>query len=111
MAFEDYFAPATTGTLSGAGMGAAMGGPIGAGIGAGVGLIGGLFQGSANSKNRRAMEDARRQTLELARQQRAQRMSDLQAALKYFQPVNDRLNRLYGPGAVPPQFQPPPRQF
>lgn len=102
--FDDAF-----GVLGAAGGGAAAGsafGPWGAAIGGGLGLLGGIGQANTNAKARKTQAQARAEMQELARQQYAQRMQDLQAAMKYFQPVNARLERLYGSDAVAPPFKP-----
>jgi len=107
---DDYFAPTLMGAGSGAATGYAIGGPIGAGIGAGLGGIGGFFQGRANAKKKQGMAKARKEMQELARRQYAQRMADLERAMGYFKPVNDRLRRLYGDDAAV-DYVPPERMF
>jgi len=106
-------------TLMGAGKGAATGASIGsvvpgigtgigAGIGAGVGAISGFFSGNSKHKAKKQREAAVRQQREMARQQYAQRMADVDRAMQYFQPVNNKLRELYGSDAAV-DYQPGPR--
>lgn len=101
MAIEDLFG----GAASGAGSGAAIGslfGPLGTGIGAGAGALlgGGLgyFRGKARDKSKQAVGQARLQLEQLARDQRQQRMQDLDRAMSFFQPAQDQYRKLYGGG-------------
>jgi len=115
---SEYFAPVGTGALTGAGTGAAIGSvvpgvgtAVGAGLGAVIGGLGGYFTAKGNKAASGALAQSRVDLQALARSQHAQRMRDLQRTMSYFQPINDRLARLYGQGAVPqPQqfFTPPP---
>jgi len=110
----DYFQGGLTGGVRGAATGAALGslagpGPgtaIGGVIGGGLGVLGGLFQARGNRKQKAAMDAARKQLQELSRQQYASRMKSLGAAMDYFKPVDDSLERLYGAGAAGPDFDP-----
>jgi phage tail tape-measure protein len=116
--FDDETVGSTaTGALSGAGTGAVIGSVIpgiGTGIGAGVGALagglGGLFSGKANKKKKQGLANARKQMQELARQQYAQRMADLETAMGYFKPVDSKLRDLYGDGAAT-DFTPPKRMY
>jgi hypothetical protein len=104
-------------TLSGAGTGAAAGslfGPVGTGVGAVggalIGGIGGIFSGNAKKKKEKGLAEARRQMQELQRRQYAQRMSDLENAMGYFKPVNNKLRDLYGQDAAV-DYVPPKRMY
>jgi hypothetical protein len=104
-----FFEDVGPGALSGAATGfvATGGNPYGALAGAGVGGTAGYFQAKANKKKQKGMAEARKEMQELQRKQYAQRMADLERAMGYFKPANDRLRRLYGSDAavdyVPPK--------
>jgi len=107
---DDYFGPMTMGAGTGAATGFAVGNVPGAIVGGGLGLLGGFFQGRSNAKKKQGLAQARKQMQELARQTYAQRMADLDRAMAYFKPANDRLRRLYGDDAAV-DYKPPPRML
>lgn len=101
MAFFDDVLGALGPTAGGAAAGSAFG-PWGAAIGGGIGLLGGVGQARANSGSRNSMAQAREDLRRQSQESYERRMRDLEAAMKYFQPVNAQLERLYGSQAVPP---------
>lgn len=96
---SEIFGGAGTGAATGATIGSLFPG-IGTGLGAGAGaLIGGaagFFRGRGNQKKKQAVGQARMQLEQLGRDQRAQRMADLDKAMAFFQPAEAELRRLYG---------------
>lgn len=101
MAIEDIFGGAMSGVGPGASIGSMIGGPgLGTGLGALAGgvLGGGLgfFRGKARDKSKQALGQARMQLEQLARDQRTQRMADLNQAMSFFQPAQEQYRKLYG---------------
>lgn len=60
------------------------------------GAAAGYFQNQAGKKKKEAIGAARTKMEELAREQRAQRMADLDRAMGFFGPVQSEMTRLYG---------------
>jgi phage tail tape-measure protein len=115
MTWEDEGQGALTGAGTGALTGAAIGSvvpgvgtAIGAGLGGGIGLIGGYFKGRGTRKGKEAVQRNKAALEQLSRQTYANRMEDLSRAMAYFAPVQQRMERLYGPGAGGPAWAPPP---
>ncbi len=102
---------ATTGAMIGSAF-PVVGTGIGAGIGGGIGLTTGFLSGLAREdaahSQKANIEGAMKRLQALSQQQYAQRQQDLGKIMAFYGPVQQRLERMYGPGAGGPGFSPSP---